>query len=91
MISTRVTTQSTRAAAQILKSNVGLRPTFVAVQLGCRSFSSSNSPKIKEFFEQKQTEKVRKTPAAWQHPGMSVWRMKARLYADSIQPIPNSR
>lgn len=46
------------------------RPIFIFTNtIGTRHFSSSpNSPKIKEFFEKKQTEKVRKTPAAWAHP-----------------------
>lgn len=79
---------SKRATAQLIKSfqscNAGLRPTFIAAQHGGtsnrrRDFSSSPSgeAKIKEFFEKHPTEKVRKTHAAWPHPGTYteiVWR-----------------
>jgi ubiquinol oxidase len=78
---TRGSTASRKATAQLIKSvhayNAGLRPTFIAVQHfqvapnSQRHFSSSpNGPaKIKEFFEKHPTEKVRKTHAAWPHPG----------------------
>ena len=84
MISTRVTicgsVASKRGTAQLIKSfrsyNPGLRPTFIATQYirtpnTRRNFSSSPSgeAKIKEFFEKHPTEKVRKTQAAWPHPG----------------------
>lgn len=84
MISTRAATRgpttSKRATAQLIKSfqsyNAGFRPTFVAVQhfqspAGQRHFSSSpnGGAKIVEFFEKHPTEKVRKTHAAWPHPG----------------------
>lgn len=80
-----------RATAHILKlrgSNVGLRPAFIIaqhIQFGSanqRYFSSSpNSPRIKEFFEQKQTDKVRKTPAAWAHPAYTEEQMNAVVVA----------
>ncbi|KAF2008533.1 alternative oxidase [Aaosphaeria arxii CBS 175.79] len=56
-------------------SSRGLRPCFVLVQhtqltpTSRRNFTSSPShPKITEYFPQKETEKVRKTEAAWPHP-----------------------
>lgn len=92
MLSSRVVGGSSqgakRAAAQILRSanasSFGCRSTFVVVQhiqlapVGQRHFSSSSSPKIKEFFEQKTTDKVRKTPAAWEHPGMFLQHHRRR-------------
>jgi hypothetical protein len=90
MISTRIATRgllsSTRAVAQIQKlysSNAGLRPTYIIAQHhglspDRRHFSSSpNSPRIKEVFEQTETEKVRKTPAAWSHPAYTEEQMNA--------------
>jgi ubiquinol oxidase len=95
MISARVATRgsvaSKRAAAQILKTytrNAGLRPTFVIAQHAQlashaqRTFSTSrNNSKINEFFEQKETEKVRRTPAAWEHPAYTVEQMNAVVVA----------
>jgi ubiquinol oxidase len=96
MISTRVTIRgsaaSKRAAAQILKTYScnasGLRPTSVIAQhaqlslAGQRSFSTSrNNSKINEFFEQKETEKVRRTPAAWEHPAYTKEQMNAVVVA----------
>ncbi|KAH7410357.1 alternative oxidase-domain-containing protein [Phaeosphaeria sp. MPI-PUGE-AT-0046c] len=80
-----------RAATRILKtaniSSIGYRSTFVVVQhiqlapISQRHFSSSSSPKIKEFFEQKTTDKVRKTPAAWSHPAYTEEQMNAVIVA----------
>lgn len=78
---------SKRATAQLVKSfsgcNVGPRPTFIAVHhiqlapANQRQFSSSpQNPRIKEFFEQKQTERVRKTPSAWPHPAYTEEQMR---------------
>lgn len=72
---------STRVAVQILKNgcNTGLRPAFMNSQ---RSFSTSpNKSKIKEFFEQTETEKVRRTPAAWEHPAYTEDQMNAVVVA----------
>lgn len=81
MISSRVATQgsiaSGRATAQLLKSfnASSIRPAFVVVRhvqlapASQRHFSSSESPKIQKFFEKKETELVRRTPAAWPHHG----------------------
>lgn len=81
MISGRVATRgsiaSGRTTTQLLKSfNASMtRPTFVAVQhvhlapASQRHLSSSQSSKIQKFFERKETDLVRKTPAAWPHPG----------------------
>ncbi|KAH7080665.1 alternative oxidase-like protein [Paraphoma chrysanthemicola] len=89
MIATRTairgSTASARATAHFLKCNgthIGLRPTFVIAQhvqtpASQRPFTSSNSPRIKEFFEKKETEKVRKTPAAWAHPLYTEEQMNA--------------
>jgi hypothetical protein len=96
MISTRTATRgstaSKQATAQIIKSfhahNAGLRPTFITVQhfqlapAGQRHFSSSPNSPIKEFFEKKSTEKVRKTHAAWPHPGMSNYGMDNLTVSD---------
>ena len=75
----RAPVASHRAASHLARSihacKAAPRPAFVVVQHiqlsnGSRHFSSSpQSPRIKEFFEQKQTGKVRKTPSAWPHPG----------------------
>jgi ubiquinol oxidase len=82
---------SKRAAAQILKAingSNGCRSSFIVAQhiqyypSSRRHFSSSpNSPKIKEFFEQKETEKVYKTPAAWSHPAYSAEQMESVIVA----------
>jgi ubiquinol oxidase len=85
MISTRAATRgstaSSRVTTQLIKSfhtyNAGLRPTFIAAQhlqivpTSQRQLSSSSNgqAKLKEFFEKHPTEKVRKTHAAWPHPG----------------------
>ncbi|KAH8724393.1 alternative oxidase-domain-containing protein [Phaeosphaeriaceae sp. PMI808] len=80
MISTRTVTRasSRRVVAQALRlhgSTIGSRTASITAQhiqptlVGQRHFSSSpNSPKIKEFFEKKETNKIRRTPAAWAHP-----------------------
>ncbi|KAL5114408.1 inducible alternative oxidase 2 [Pleosporales sp. CAS-2024a] len=95
MISTTAlsrTSASKRAATQILKAingpRVGLRSAFVVAQhipdvsSTRRHLSSSpNTRNIKEFFEQKPTEKVRKTPAAWSHPAYSAEQMEAVVVA----------
>lgn len=58
---------------------VSLRPASIAVQQyhvqpwnnvasRKRHFSTTKSMVIKEFFPEKETQKVRKTPAAWDHP-----------------------
>jgi len=79
-----------RTSTQLLKSyngratsNVlGLRP-FIAVShiqsmASRRHFTSSPSkPKITEFFPEKETEKVRRTPAAWPHPIYTEEQMRA--------------
>ncbi|KAF9696568.1 hypothetical protein EKO04_005556 [Ascochyta lentis] len=89
MISTRLGTRSSvasgRATAQLLKSfnNSSVRPAFVILrnaQLAPttqRHFSSSESPKVQKFFEKKETEMVRRTPAAWPHPEFSENQMGA--------------
>ncbi|KAF1916364.1 alternative oxidase-like protein [Ampelomyces quisqualis] len=88
----RSPTASKQAATEILKtingSTLGCRSSFIVAQhiqlapTSQRHFSSSpNSPKIKEFFEQKQTEKVRKTPAAWEHPVYTEEQMNAVVVA----------
>lgn len=81
MISCRLATKASiapgRATTQLLKSfNTSItRPTFVGAQhiqlapASHRCLSSSQSPNIQKFFEKKETELVRKTPAAWPHPG----------------------
>lgn len=81
MISSRLATRgsvaSGRATAQILKSvnTSSIRPTFAIVQrvqlasVRQRHLSSSESPKTQKFFEQKETNLVRRTPAAWPHHG----------------------
>jgi ubiquinol oxidase len=79
MISTRIATRgstvSIRAAAQLVKNNAGLRPCFVA---GQRSFSTSPSNhQLKEFFEQKSTVKIHKTPSAWSHPAYTKEQMES--------------
>lgn len=94
MISTTVTARtsmaSTRGAAHILKtiSNNGLskgfRPGSSAILLVAspRHFSTSpNNPKIQEFFVQKETDKVRKTPPAWPHPIYTYDQMQSVVVA----------
>lgn len=87
MMSTRAaiygSATSKRVTAHLIKSfqsyNAGLRPTFVVTQHfktpnARRNFSSSptGEAKIKAFFEKHPTEKVRKTQAAWPHPGACI-------------------
>ncbi|KAF2274008.1 alternative oxidase-like protein [Westerdykella ornata] len=61
---------------------IGLRP-FVVIQpiqplASRRDFSSTSShPKITEFFPAKETERVRRTPAAWPHPIYTEEQMRA--------------
>lgn len=71
-----------RAAAQTLKTLSGfpqqativsLRPGFISIQQhqwpsSKRDFSSTPATHIREFFPEKETENIRKTPAAWAHP-----------------------
>lgn len=71
-----------RTAAQAIKALngipqqailVSLRPGFISVQqqswtASKRHFSSTPTTHMKEFFPERETEKVRKTPAAWDHP-----------------------
>ena len=79
---TRGSVASKQTTAQLLKSfhgyNAGLRPSIITVQhiqlarAGQRNLSSSPgslNPKTKVFFEEHPTNKVRKTPSAWPHPG----------------------
>jgi hypothetical protein len=80
MISTRAAVRGSTAPAWVTAhltkcnaSSIGLRPTFAIAQhiqgpANQRHFTSSNTPQIKEFFNKKETERVRKTPAAWAHP-----------------------
>ncbi|KAJ4992502.1 alternative oxidase [Stagonosporopsis vannaccii] len=89
MISTRMATRgsiaSGRATAQVLKSfnTCSIRPAFVVAQhvqlapASQRHFSSSESPKIQKFFEKKETDMVRRTPAAWPHPDFSEEQMNS--------------
>ncbi|KAL5375284.1 Alternative oxidase, mitochondrial precursor [Paraphaeosphaeria sporulosa] len=86
---------SRQGSAQFIKtlnclnaSGAGLRPTFVAVhhiQLSAapqRHFSNtSRSSRIDEYFPQKETEKVRKTPSAWPHPVYSYNDMESVIVA----------
>ncbi|GME27389.1 Alternative oxidase [Neofusicoccum parvum] len=76
------TTTTGRTAAQALKALNGfpqqatlvtLRPGFISIQQqpwtsSKRHFSSTPVTRIKEFFPEKETDKVFKTPAAWEHP-----------------------
>lgn len=69
-------------------SAAGLRPTFVAVhhvqllQAPQRHFSNTaKSSRIDEFFPQKETAKVRKTPPAWPHPVYSYDEMEGVVVA----------
>ena len=84
MLSSRLATQgsiaSGRATAQVLKSfgATPLRSTCIVQHIHLtpashRHFSSSESPKGQKFFEKKETNLVRRTPAAWAHPGMHYW------------------
>lgn len=71
-----------RTAAQAIKalngfprcaSFVSLRPGFVSIQQqqwspSMRHFSSTPVSHLREFFPEKETENIRKTPAAWEHP-----------------------
>lgn len=96
MISSRTAARapigSQRVASQFLKSTsfhkAGLRPSFVVVQhfqltpTTQRTFTSSpSSPKIKEYFEKKPTEKVLKTPSAWPHPVYTEEQMRQVVVA----------
>ncbi|KAK8183086.1 alternative oxidase-domain-containing protein [Phyllosticta capitalensis] len=67
---------------------VSLRPASIAVQQyhiqpwnnvasRKRHFSTTKSMVIKEFFPEKETQKVRKTPAAWDHPIYTPEQMQA--------------
>lgn len=81
MLSSRLATRgsiaSGRAASQVLKSfgATPLRSTCIVQHIHLapasqRHFSSSESPNAQKFFENKETHLVRRTPAAWPHPGM---------------------
>lgn len=94
-VTTHELAASKQASVQLLKSLNGLsnsgaalRPTFVAVrhiQLAPathRQFSTSpKSSRIDEFFLQKETDKVRKTPPAWPHPVYSYDDMESVVVA----------
>ena len=83
---------SKRTSAQILKAfsglssstNVGTRPAYIVVnQLQLRNshrdFSTTPTPRIKEFFPPPETENVRETRPAWPHP-MSASPMACQWY-----------
>jgi len=86
---------SKRAAAQLLKFSsgltsanaVGLRSSFVLVHhyqpiaSGRRNFSNSSTTNIKEFFPKRDTEKVRRTEAAWPHPVYTPEQMNSVVVA----------
>ncbi|ORX94429.1 alternative oxidase-like protein [Clohesyomyces aquaticus] len=86
---------SKRASAQLLKSfsgltsanTVGLRSSFVLVHQyqpiasGRRNFSNSSNVNIKEFFPKRDTEKVRRTEAAWPHPVYTPEQMNSVVVA----------
>ena len=77
-------THSTRPAAQALKALnglsrsvvtvVALRPGLIAIQqqqpwtMSKRHFSATPQTQIRDFFPERETDKVRKTEAAWAHP-----------------------
>ncbi|KAH7115229.1 alternative oxidase-domain-containing protein [Dendryphion nanum] len=83
---------SKRASTQLLKSfngmnacTTGFRPSFAAVQplVSARrnfSFTPSN-PRIHEYFPEKETDKVRKTEAAWPHPVYTYEQMDSVVVA----------
>ncbi|KAF2792219.1 alternative oxidase-like protein [Melanomma pulvis-pyrius CBS 109.77] len=97
---------SKRASAQLLKTfnglnttNIGFRPTFIvarqlqSIPAGRQHFSStSSSSSITEFFPKKETEKVRRTEAAWPHPvytpeqmaAVTVAHREAKSYSDKV-------
>ncbi|KAF2147155.1 uncharacterized protein K452DRAFT_282142 [Aplosporella prunicola CBS 121167] len=93
MYTTRVaSTYSARPAAQALKALNGLsrsavtvvthRPGLIAIQqqpwtTSKRHFSATPQTQIREFFPEKETDKVRKTEAAWAHPIYTPEQMKA--------------
>ncbi|EKG17769.1 Alternative oxidase [Macrophomina phaseolina MS6] len=80
-----------RTAAQAIKalngfprcaSFVSLRPGFVSIQQqqwspSMRHFSSTPVSHLREFFPEKETENIRKTPAAWEHPIYSYDQMNS--------------
>jgi len=81
---------SKRTSAQILKAfgglssstNIGTRPAYIVVhQLQLRNshrdFSTTPTPRIKEFFPPTETENVRETPPAWPHPIYTEQQMRA--------------
>lgn len=92
----RTSMASQRGAARVLKtfasnglnrSNATVRPGSCAIIVLASSpqrhhFSTSpNNPKIQEFFVQKETEKVRKTPPAWPHPVYTYDQMESVVVA----------
>lgn len=89
---TRASFAPKRASAQLLKSlngfsnpAIGLRSAFVVVQplaTSRRNFSfTSSNPKINEYFPEKETDKVRKTEAAWPHPLYTYEQMNSVVVA----------
>ncbi|KAJ4383615.1 inducible alternative oxidase 2 [Didymella sp. IMI 355093] len=84
-IATRGSTASRRATAQLRKyfNAFPIRPAFVVVRhvqlapASQRHFSSSESSKVQKFFESKETELVRRTPAAWPHHEFNEEQMNA--------------
>lgn len=71
---------SARSSQYILRlttcSHGALRPIAITAHSSLqRPFTSSKSPRIKEYFEKQPTEKVRKTPAAWPHPAYTEEQM----------------
>jgi len=69
------------------RSGLGLRPASYAIVIATspaqrHHFSTTpNNPKIQEFFPQKETEKVRKTPPAWPHPIYTYDQMESVVVA----------
>ncbi|KAL1639012.1 inducible alternative oxidase 2 [Diplodia intermedia] len=88
---TACTRTTGRAAAQALKAFnglprqaivVSLKPGFISIQqqpwsVSKRNFSSTPATRIKEFFPEKETESIRKTPASWEHPFYTHEQMNA--------------
>jgi hypothetical protein len=79
----RVSTQLFQTSFVCSKSNtLRLRPLIAGQYFqpltGRRAFSfTPTNPNIKEYFPQKETEKVRRTPAAWPHPIYTEEQMRA--------------
>ncbi|KAF2635814.1 alternative oxidase [Massarina eburnea CBS 473.64] len=74
-----VTIAPKRASAQLYRAIGG---THLAPLSSLRQFSNArNTPTSKEFFLEKKTEKVRKTPAAWPHPVYSYEQMEGVVVA----------